>query len=77
MAELLAKQPLFSGKTEIEQLDKVTLVSSYLRLFSKNISSVCPLIYLCLVKMTADFQDSWHAERENVDRILQLTWSQI
>lgn len=33
MAELLSKEPLFNGKTEVEQLDKVILLAPLLCLF--------------------------------------------
>lgn len=41
MAELLAKEPLFQGKTELDQLDKVIIVFCCVPLFS-HILFVCP-----------------------------------
>lgn len=34
MAELLAKEPLFRGKTELQQLDKVTVTKGYYFIFT-------------------------------------------
>ena len=60
MAELVAKEPLFRGKTEVEQLDKVL----QLLIFDFRLSF---LLFFCLLLMFilgifADFQNSWHTE---------------
>lgn len=48
MAELVAKEPLFKGKNEIDQLGKVKLAPYLLHLFV--FSSICCMIYFWVVQ---------------------------
>lgn len=74
MAELLSKEPLFNGKTEFDQLDKVRVmllfngryilaiifVSFNFWCFVHNHSVVVALLISVIV--LADFPDSWHTK---------------
>jgi hypothetical protein len=59
MAELVAKEPLFRGKNEIDQLGKVFLLSFSCYMFYIFFFWVIPVIQL--VKC-ADFSNSWHTK---------------
>lgn len=57
MAELLAKKPLFSGTTEVDQIDKVTyfFIKPFVFLFLWNFSVIN------VFEIIADFQNTRHS----------------
>lgn len=57
MAELLAKKPLFSGTTEVDQIDKVTyfFIKPFVFLFFWNFSVIN------VFEIIADFQNTRHS----------------